>query len=161
MTEFEKVMDFGNLHAGFLMARRGKRDKPSVAKFEANLIEALLVLGVQLKTKRYTLSEYNIFKVWEPKERTVMSNSFKDKVVQHSLCDNVIEPALLKTFVRDNYAGQRGKGTLDGLERLETHLKRYFFSRKARAEEARRAAGLPHGPVRRQFPWPDVHPSRP
>ena len=87
MTDFEKVMDFGNLHAGFLMARRGKRDKASVAKFEANLIEALLVLGVQLKTKRYTLSEYNIFKVWEPKERTVMSNSFKDKVVQHSLCD--------------------------------------------------------------------------
>ena len=76
-----------------------------------------------------------------------MSNSFKDKVVQHSLCDNVIEPALLKTFVRDNYAGQRGKGTLDGLERLETHLKRYFFSRKARAEEARRAAGLPQIPV--------------
>lgn len=63
MTDFEKVMDFGNLHAGFLMARRGKRDKASVAKFEANLIEALLVLGVQLKTKRYTLSEYNIFKV--------------------------------------------------------------------------------------------------
>ena len=101
MTDFEKVVDFGNLHAGFLMARRGKRDKASVAKFEANLIEALLLLGALLKNKRYTLSDYNVFKVWEPKERTVMSNSFKDKVVQHSLCDNVIEPALLKTFIRD------------------------------------------------------------
>lgn len=32
-AEFEQVYDFGNLYAGFLKARRGKRHKPSVAKF--------------------------------------------------------------------------------------------------------------------------------
>ena len=31
-AEFEQVYDFGNLYAGFLKARRGKRHKPSVAK---------------------------------------------------------------------------------------------------------------------------------
>lgn len=30
---------------------------------------------------------YNTFEVYEPKRRVVMSNSYKDKVVQHSLCD--------------------------------------------------------------------------
>lgn len=29
-AEFEQVYDFGNLYAGFLKARRGKRHKPSV-----------------------------------------------------------------------------------------------------------------------------------
>ena len=35
--------------------------------------------------------------------------------VQHSLCDNVLEPAFSRRFIRDNYAGQIGKGTHDGL----------------------------------------------
>lgn len=147
MNEYGKVHDFENLYVSFRKARAGKREKASVAKFEANLLEALYLLGYLLETKRYKPSEYNVFKVFEPKERLVMSNSFKDKVVQHSLCDNVIEPAIIGTFIMDNYAGQRGKGTLYGLERLEDHMRGYFFARKARAEEERRAAGLPRIPV--------------
>ena len=89
-AEFEQVYDFGNLYAGFLKARRGKRHKPSVAKFEANLLEALCLLSEMLKTKTYRPSDYFVFKVYEPKERIVMTNAFKDKVVQHSLCDNIL-----------------------------------------------------------------------
>ena len=110
-TQFERVHDFGNLYAGFLKARRGKRGKPSVAKFEANLLEALCLLSIMLKNKTYTVSDYFVFRVYEPKERIVMTNAFKDKVVQHSLCDNVLEPAFSRTFIRDNYASQEGRGT--------------------------------------------------
>ena len=119
-AEFEQVYDFGNLYAGFLKARRGKRHKPSVAKFEANLLEALCLLSEMLKTKTYRPSDYFVFKVYEPKERIVMTNAFKDKVVQHSLCDNILEPAFSKAFIRS-----------------------YYFTRKANAERERRAAGLP------------------
>lgn len=48
-ADFERVYDFGNLYAGFLKARRGKRGKASVAKFEANLLEALCLLSEMLK----------------------------------------------------------------------------------------------------------------
>ena len=68
-----------------------------------------------LKTKTYRPSDYFVFKVYEPKERIVMTNAFKDKVVQHSLCDNILEPAFSKAFIRDNYASQSGRGTHDGL----------------------------------------------
>ena len=109
-TEFERVHDFGNLYAGFLKARRGKRGKESVAKFEANLLEALCLLSEMLKNKTYRPSEYFVFRVYEPKERIVMTNAFKDKVVQHSLCDNVLEPAFSRTFIRDN----AGRTTVPG-----------------------------------------------
>ena len=142
-AEFEQVYDFGNLYAGFLKARRGKRHKPSVAKFEANLLEALCLLSEMLKTKTYRPSDYFVFKVYEPKERIVMTNAFKDKVVQHSLCDNILEPAFSKAFIRDNYASQSGRGTHDGLHRLEEFMRSYYFTRKANAERERRAAGLP------------------
>lgn len=142
-AEFEQVYDFGNLYAGFLKARRGKRHKPSVEKFEANLLEALCLLSEMLKTKTYRPSDYFVFKVYEPKERIVMTNAFKDKVVQHSLCDNILEHAFSKAFIRDNYASQSGRGTHDGLYRLEEFMRSYYFTRKANAERERRAAGLP------------------
>ena len=142
-SDFQRVDDFGNLYTAFLKARRGKRDKPSVAKFEANLLEAISLLSELLKTKKYRMSEYFVFRVYEPKERIVMTNAFKDKVVQHSLCDNVLEPAFTGSFIRDNYASQRGRGTHDGLYRLEGFMRSYYFSRKARAEEESREEGLP------------------
>lgn len=55
-----------------------------------------------------------------------MSNSYKDKVVQHALCDNVLEPRVRSTFIKDNYASQVGKGTHFGLERLEGFMRRFY-----------------------------------
>ena len=146
-ADFERVYDFGNLYAGFLKARRGKRGKASVAKFEANLLEALCLLSEMLKNKTYRPSDYFVFRVYEPKERIVMTNAFKDKVVQHSLCDNILEPAFSRSFIRDNYASQPGRGTHDGLYRLEEFMRSYFFERKARADAERKAAGLPPVPT--------------
>lgn len=80
VSDFQRVYDFGNLYAAFLKARKGKRGKPSVAKFEANLLEALSLLSELLKNKTYTMSQYFVFKVYEPKERVVMTNAFKDKL---------------------------------------------------------------------------------
>ena len=72
------------------------------------------------------MSPYNTFEVYEPKRRVVMSNSYKDKVVQHSLCDNVLEPILTRSFIRDNYASQVGKGTHYGLDRLQEFMRRFY-----------------------------------
>ena len=126
MTEFEKIHSFESLYHAYRKARQGKRWKGAAAKFEVNLLEALNLLSEQIKTKRYTMSQYNTFKVYEPKERIVMSNSYKDKVVQHSLCDNVLEPILTKSFIRDNYASQVGKGTHYGLDRLREFMRRFY-----------------------------------
>ena len=126
MTDYEKIYNFENLYRAYRKARQGKRWKGAAAKFEVNLLEALNLLSYQLKTKKYTLSPYNTFEVYEPKRRVVMSNSYKDKVVQHSLCDNVLEPILTRSFITDNYASQVGKGTHYGLDRLQEFLRRFY-----------------------------------
>ncbi|MDD3347518.1 RNA-directed DNA polymerase [Oscillibacter sp.] len=43
-----------------------------------------------------------------------------------SLCDYVLEPLLSKTFIYDNYASQKGKGTHFGLDRLKVFMQRYY-----------------------------------
>ncbi len=132
MDNYSKIYDFENLYKAYLKARRGKRKKITVAKFESNALEAICLLSKMLELKTYTQSQYKTFKVYEPKERTVMTNSFKDKVVQHSLCDNILEPIFERSFILDNYASQTGKGTHFGLNRLEKFMRSYYFKRKAK-----------------------------
>ncbi|MFI3254521.1 MAG: RNA-directed DNA polymerase [Eubacteriales bacterium] len=141
---YDHIYSFQNLYRAFLMARRGKRGNESVMKFEANLLEAIHLLSEMLQHKTYSLSDYFTFVIYEPKERIVMTNSFKDKVVQHSLCDNVLEPMLESTFIKSNSASQKGKGTHYGLDLLTKDMRSFYFRRKAIATEHCQGAGLPY-----------------
>lgn len=125
MTDFEKVIDFNNMYQAYKVAKRGKGFKNSSAKFGTMALEGINALIEQLISKTYTISPYNEFTVYEPKERVIKTTSFKDKVVQHSLCDNVILPKLQEIFIYDNCAGQKNKGTLFGLDRLSEHMKQF------------------------------------
>lgn len=80
----------------------------------------------QLKSRTYRIDPYSEFVVTEPKVRVIQSGSFKDKVLQHCLCDYVLLPKMRDVFIRDNYAGQKGKGTLFGLDRLSENMKDFY-----------------------------------
>lgn len=126
MTEFDKVIDFQNMYKAFRKAKCGKGHKKSAAKFDIAALDGVHTLIEQLKNKTYTISEYNTFTVREPKERIIQTTAFKDKVIQHCLCDNVLMPKLQNIFVFDNCAGQKGKGTLFGLNRLSEQMEAFY-----------------------------------
>ena len=126
MTDFEKVIDFNNMYRAYRRSRCGKGYKTSAARFNIMALDGINALIEQLKNKTYKISPYNEFMVYEPKERVIKTTSFKDKVIQHSLCDNVILPKLQEVFIYDNCAGQKGKGTLFGLDRLSTQMKEFY-----------------------------------
>lgn len=141
------VNSFNSLYKAYRKTRCGKRDNPTAMRYRMEAIERTADLSDRLQRREYTFGPYYPFKVYEPKERLVLAIDFEGKVVQHSLCDNVLEPVFSRRFIRDNYAGQIGKGTHDGLDRLADAMRHHFFSRKAADEEARRAAGLPYRPM--------------
>ena len=126
MTDFEKVIDFKNMYKAYKKAKSGKGYKKSSAQFGIMALDGINKLIEQLRNKTYKISPYQEFKVYEPKERIIKTTSFKDKVVQHSLCDNVILPKLKQVFIYDNCAGQKGKGTLFGLNRLSEQMKQFY-----------------------------------
>ena len=126
MTDFEKVIDFQNMYKAYRKSKCGKGFRKSSARFNLMALDGINSLIEQLRNKTYKISDYNEFKVYEPKERIIQTTSFKDKVVQHSLCDNVILPRLESVFIKDNCAGQKGKGTLFGLNRLSEQMKEFY-----------------------------------
>lgn len=76
----------------------------------------------RLETKTYQIAPYHEFTIYEPKERIIKACSFQDKIVQHSICDNVLLPNLKQEFILTNYAGQIDKGTLFGLDYLRAQM---------------------------------------
>lgn len=126
MTDFEKVTDFENLYRAYRKAKSGKGYKKSSAKFEVQALDGIHKLKQLLETKQYTVAKYNQFYVYEPKQRLIEAAAFKDKVIQHSLCDNVLLPELSKVFIRNNFAGQIGKGTLFGLNTLKSDMQGFY-----------------------------------
>lgn len=126
MTEFEKILDFHNMYRAFRKAKCGNGYKKSAARFHVAALDGVHTLIAQLKDKTYTVSKYNEFTVYEPKKRVIQTTSFKDKVIQHCLCDNVLMPRLQEIFLLDNCAGQKGKGTLFGLDRLSQQMQAFY-----------------------------------
>ncbi len=122
------ICDFENLYKAYRRAKSGKKKNSSCARFQAMSVEGVHILREQLENQTYRMDPYNEFKIYEPKERLIKSCSFKDKVVQHCLCDNILHPVLEKEFIRTNYAGQIGKGTLFGMDCLQDQMMDFYNS---------------------------------
>lgn len=126
MTDFQRVISFEALYNAYKIAKRGKGNKISSAKFNINVLDEIHKLHKSLNDRTYAVSHYTEFYVYEPKERLIKAGSFRDAIVQHSICDNVLLPLFQNEFIIDNYAGQIGKGTLFGLNRLSEFFASFF-----------------------------------
>lgn len=123
---YTEMCTFEALYNAYLEARKGKRSKPGTAQYEANVLACTEKLSRTLSKKTYKPSGFEVFYVFEPKKRLVQAPAFVDKVVLHALTDNVLYDAICTSFIRDNHASQKGKGTLDGLIRLKEHMVDYY-----------------------------------
>lgn len=120
------ITNFENLYRSYRNAKRGKSHNGSCARFQNMSLEGIHLLKEQLENQTYQIDKYSQFKIYEPKERVIMSCSFKDKVVQHCLCDNILHPCLQNVFIDANSAGQVGKGTLYGMDKLKEQMLLFY-----------------------------------
>lgn len=87
------VNSFNSLYKAYRKTRCGKRDNPTAMRYRMEAIERTADLSDRLQRREYTFGPYYPFKVYEPKERLVLAIDFEGKVVQHSLCDNILRKA--------------------------------------------------------------------
>lgn len=118
---YPRIYDFANLHKAYLKARAGKRFREEVLDFSSKLEENLIQIHNELINSLYQPSPYKQFVIKEPKERLILALPFKDRVVQHAIC-NIIEPIFEATFIKDSYACRKNKGVLKGVKRAAKHI---------------------------------------
>jgi len=120
------VCDFGSLYKALYKCKRNVVWKDSVAGYVKNGLVNCYKLRQELLNDTYSIDPYTLFKVYEPKERTIVSTRIKDRVFQRSLCDNYLYDIITKSFIYDNCACQIGKGTKFARDRLKCHLQKFY-----------------------------------
>lgn len=119
---FEQIVEYDNLYRAYLNARLCKRYRREVLKFTAHLEDYLFWLQEQLKNGTYKLGRYREFFIYEPKQRLIMAQPFKDRVVQWAIYQ-ILHPMFAKSYITDSYACIEGRGTHSAVERLQYWLK--------------------------------------
>lgn len=119
---FKKITTLENLQLADERARKGKSHQYGIRKFDRNREENLLQLQKMLIEKCYRTSEYDIFSIFEPKERQVYRLPyFPDRITHHAIM-NVLEPIFLKVFTADTYSCIKGRGIHGAANNLKKAL---------------------------------------
>lgn len=125
----EQVADINNLRLAFFKAQQGKSGKQEVVAYRENLERKLLDLQAQLVAGEVEVGKYKLFKIYDPKERTVCAAAFRERVLHHALM-NVCAPYFEKHFISTTYANRIGKGVYKALERAHKAMGRYWYVAK-------------------------------
>lgn len=124
--EEDQIIGFDALWDSMQKCRRGVMWKDSVANFVLNGVPEVARLSDELESGTYKERQHKYFTIQYPKEREIMSISFRDRVYQRSLNDVAIYPIMSKSFIYDNCACQRGKGSDFARRRMKCHMERYY-----------------------------------
>lgn len=123
---YDKIYTFENLYKAFRQSAKGKRHKKEVIDFELDLARNLWRLHEELKSGAYRISGYYQFRLYDPKIRNIQALHFRDRVVQHSLCDNVLREYFENRLIYDCAACRRGKGTHFAMRRLTEFFGKFY-----------------------------------
>lgn len=132
MKDMESVYDANALLDAFRQAKKGTAWKESVQRYEMNLLRNINHTQKELANGTYEQKDFYEFSLSERgKTRHIKSMHISDRVVQRSVCDNVLIPELQRYLIYDNGASMEGKGIHFARKRLSTHLHRYYRKHKS------------------------------
>lgn len=126
---FDEIFTYEEIYKAHLRGRVSKRDRRSLVRFEMFELDNLYRL-YQNVHNGYRIKEYNKFLVYEPKLRGIQTLHYRDRIVQHVLCDRILTPYFTQRAVIDNCVCQIGKGMHFALERFEERLKKFARNHK-------------------------------
>lgn len=124
--EINQIIDFEHIYDSMMKCKANVILKDSVASFYLNGIEKSITLSDQLLDGTYRPRKPMKFVITSPKRREIISTSFRDRVYQRTLNDLAIYPEMTRSFIYDNWACQKGKGTDKARECLKEFLHKEY-----------------------------------
>lgn len=122
-----EIYDGNALYDAMRKAEKGSDWKPQVQRFEMAYLLSLSKMQADLRSHTYKFLPSTSFILKERgKTRFINGEQFPDRIVKHSLCDEVLTPCIQKHLIYDNGASQKDKGIDFTRRRLLVHLRKYY-----------------------------------
>jgi len=101
----------------------GKRKRTDIVLFSMNLMDNIFSLHNDLKNKIYKHSNYEAFKINDPKPRDIHKANVRDRLLHHAIY-RILYPYFDKKFIYDSYSCRIEKGTHKAIYRFESFIRK-------------------------------------
>ena len=125
---YQNTYKIENIMQAFNEICRNTKNKKKVEFFREYKCIYISRIYNLLKNEQYTVGPYNVFTIYEPKERRIVSQNMQDKVVNHLVARHILYPALLPCLLDFNVASRKNMGMKKGLELFKKY-KTYYSSK--------------------------------
>jgi retron-type reverse transcriptase len=118
----DRIVTIDNLRDAYRKTAKNKRMTWGYLEFKEYAESNLLLVQQELADGAYKIGGYREFTIYEPKPRLISALDFKDRLVQHALC-NVIGPIFEKTLMPYTFACRVGMGTHAGVRHIQSRMR--------------------------------------
>lgn len=122
---YDKIISIENLRQADEKARRGKLKTYGVRVHDRNREANIEALHEALRTKTYKTSSYDVFTIFEPKERLIFRLPYyPDRIVHHAIM-NVLEPIWERVFTHNTYSCIKKRGIEGCARQVDKIIRKY------------------------------------
>ena len=112
---YPQIYQFENIIKAFDEVCRNTKNKRKVQNYrEFKCVYISRIYNI-LKNKTYEVGPYNVFTIYEPKKRRIVSQQVIDKVINYLVSRYILYPSLIPCLIPENVASIKNKGTKEGL----------------------------------------------
>ena len=119
-----------NIKACYYEVVNNTKNKRQVFQLQKKADTVIRNIYDELKNEKYVVGKYNMFVIYEPKQRIIVSQGMKDKIVNHLIAREILYPALLSCLVPYNVASRPTMGTRKALEYMDKYRKEFSAKSK-------------------------------
>lgn len=113
---YENTYNLENIFEAFDEICQNTRNKRKVRNYREYKCIYISRVYSTLKNKNYIVGPYNVFTIYEPKERRIVSQTMHDKIINHLVSRCILYPALMPCLLDVNVASRKNMGTRRGIE---------------------------------------------
>ena len=108
--KYKDYITIENIIFIYNLIRKNIKNKKKIEKFEDYFSINIYRIYNTLINNNYIVNDYNIFKIKEPKTRTIMSQNIEDKIINHFISYYYLIPLLENSLIDTNVASRKNKG---------------------------------------------------
>ena len=121
---YNRLFDINFILNTYNIIKKNTKNKNKLEKFEQNL--SINLIDIKNKINKEN-GKYNLFMIYEPKERLILSLNLKDKIINH-MVGYILFDVLEKSLIDSNVAVRVNKGTSYGIKLVKKYIKKLNYN---------------------------------
>ena len=124
---YSNLYDLNNIISVYNKIRKNIKNKHKIEQFEDYFCINIVNIYNVLKYNKYEVGKYNLFIIYEPKQRLILNQDLFNKIVNH-LVGNELINILERSLIDSNVAVRVNKGTSYGIKLVKKYIKELNYN---------------------------------